>query len=210
MDATEHGYTEDPRPFLFRGGDLALDFCNTLSPTDGQDRLFDYERLVEFAQQRGVITQAEGRKLRQRAAERPEDAQAVFRSAFRLRNAMLRLFEAVADGRRPPKVELNLLNAWIPKAMSALRLADADHCCGWTWAANEDDLERPLHPIVRSAAELLTTPERITRVRACAADDCRWLFEDTSKNRSRRWCDMADCGNRAKARRHYHRAKEDA
>lgn len=41
-----------------------------------------------------------------------------------------------------------------------------------------------------------------SRFRACAAPDCGWVFIDRSKNSSRRWCDMASCGNRAKARSH--------
>jgi predicted RNA-binding Zn ribbon-like protein len=40
-----------------------------------------------------------------------------------------------------------------------------------------------------------------SRVKACRADDCQWAFVDTARNRSRQWCDMAICGNRAKARR---------
>ncbi|HEV2391667.1 MAG TPA: CGNR zinc finger domain-containing protein [Verrucomicrobiae bacterium] len=39
-------------------------------------------------------------------------------------------------------------------------------------------------------------------MRLCQGDTCGWLFVDSSKNHSRRWCDMRDCGNRAKARRH--------
>jgi predicted RNA-binding Zn ribbon-like protein len=57
-----------------------------------------------------------------------------------------------------------------------------------------------LWPVLRSAAELLTS-DRMDRVRLCSAEDCDWLFLDSSRNRSRRWCDMAVCGNRSKVRR---------
>jgi predicted RNA-binding Zn ribbon-like protein len=60
--------------------------------------------------------------------------------------------------------------------------------------------------VARSAAELLTSKE-LTSVRECAGYDCGRLFMDGTKNRSRRWCDMASCGNRAKGRRHYERRK---
>ncbi|NMB90574.1 MAG: hypothetical protein GYA17_19605 [Chloroflexi bacterium] len=64
-----------------------------------------------------------------------------------------------------------------------------------------------LGPVAQSAAELLTSPES-DRVRQCAAEDgCGWLFYDTSRNRSRRWCDMGTCGNKAKAQRHYRRMR---
>ena len=76
-------------------------------------------------------------------------------------------------------------------------------------ADDEGALDRPLWPVLRSAAALLTSDD-IARIRECAAERCAWLFIDHSRNRSRRWCDMRDCGNRAKARRHYARAKARA
>jgi len=52
------------------------------------------------------------------------------------------------------------------------------------------------------------TGEALARVRECGGTACNWLFLDESRNRSRRWCSMESCGNRAKARRHYHRSRE--
>lgn len=76
---------------------------------------------------------------------------------------------------------------------------------GYRWAWHDaDSLESVLWPIIGSAADLLTSPE-LEKVKLCAADDCGWLFIDGSRNRSRRWCDMSDCGNRAKARRYRRR-----
>jgi predicted RNA-binding Zn ribbon-like protein len=75
-----------------------------------------------------------------------------------------------------------------------------DGARGLAWAPLADDV---LAPVVWSAAELLTSGP-LERVRECPGDDtCGWLFLDTSRNGSRRWCDMRTCGNRAKARRHY-------
>jgi len=56
-----------------------------------------------------------------------------------------------------------------------------------------------------SALSLLAG-ETQERLRICG--NCGWLFIDRSKNKSRIWCDMAVCGNRQKANRHYHRKKE--
>jgi predicted RNA-binding Zn ribbon-like protein len=81
---------------------------------------------------------------------------------------------------------------------------------GFTWDTNgkKDELDWMLKPVVRSAAELLTSDE-LTRVKECADDKgCGWLFLDKSRNRSRRWCDMKDCGNRAKAKRFYERKQK--
>ncbi len=62
--------------------------------------------------------------------------------------------------------------------------------------------------IADAAAALLTSP-RLALVRQCSGEECTWLFVDTSKNHRRRWCDMRDCGNRAKARRHYERVRQN-
>jgi predicted RNA-binding Zn ribbon-like protein len=63
-----------------------------------------------------------------------------------------------------------------------------------------------LAPVLWSAADLLIGGEH-RRIRQCANAQCLWLFVDASKSGTRRWCDMASCGNRAKARRHYLRTK---
>ena len=76
----------------------------------------------------------------------------------------------------------------------------------WEWTGDEAALDRMLWPVVGSAADLLTS-EDLDRVGECQGDGCGWLFIDMSRNHSRRWCDMGDCGNRAKARRHYRRKK---
>jgi predicted RNA-binding Zn ribbon-like protein len=63
-------------------------------------------------------------------------------------------------------------------------------------------------PVAYSAADLLATPDQLARVGQCQDDrGCGWLFLDLTKNHSRRWCAMDDCGNRAKAKRHYERKK---
>jgi predicted RNA-binding Zn ribbon-like protein len=77
------------------------------------------------------------------------------------------------------------------------------------WGGASDDLARVLWPVARAAFDLLTGAEA-GRLRECAGRDCHWLFLDRSKNGSRRWCAMANCGNAAKARRHRaksHRAR---
>lgn len=45
------------------------------------------------------------------------------------------------------------------------------------------------------------------RLKACASDECQWVYFDNSRNASRRWCDMADCGNLVKQRRYRERRK---
>jgi predicted RNA-binding Zn ribbon-like protein len=68
-------------------------------------------------------------------------------------------------------------------------------------------VERLLGVVALEVVEFLTSGQ-IDRVRACANPRCGWMFVDTSRNRARRWCEMATCGNRAKARAHYARRAE--
>ncbi len=88
--------------------------------------------------------------------------------------------------------------------MAHLAVAPDRLSYGWRWRGAAEDLQSPLWPIARSAAELLTGPE-LDRVRECG--HCSWLFLDTSKNRRRRGCRMEVSGNRAKSARHYSRKK---
>ena len=75
---------------------------------------------------------------------------------------------------------------------------------GYTWdtTGNKSRLDWILNPVSRSAAELLVSNE-LHNIKSCADPACGWLFLDVSRNKRRRWCDMQDCGNRAKASRFY-------
>jgi predicted RNA-binding Zn ribbon-like protein len=91
--------------------------------------------------------------------------------------------------------------------MSHLRLVPGEDHFDWEWTGQEDRLDALLWPVGVSAAGLLASDD-LNRVGECADDrGCGYLFFDTSRNRSRRWCEMRDCGNRAKARRHYRRIR---
>jgi len=93
---------------------------------------------------------------------------------------------------------LTALNAAVGEAYAHLQVRAVTEGYDLVWPA-PSDLRAPLWPVVKSAVDLLVSGE--ARLRACASDTCGWLFIDESKNRSRRWCSMRDCGNRAKVRR---------
>jgi predicted RNA-binding Zn ribbon-like protein len=168
-------------------GSLCLDFVNTVDPRHApqrEERLADYAAVLEWARQAGI----EASPLEAAAASR------VHEEAIALRETLYAIFGAVARGEAPPDDALRHLNDEL--ARRPRRITER-----FAWVA--DDV---LAPIVWSAAELLTNGP-LERVRECPGDDtCGWLFLDTSRNGSRRWCDMRTCGNRAKARRHYRRS----
>jgi len=198
-------------PFKLLGGRLCLDFVDTVnwdSPRRARERFYSFADLVDWAQFMEQVSDSQAERLRGAAARRPAEAKTIYRQAIDLRATLHRIFGAVAAGQPPDSDDLAGLNAALAAAMPHLRLRPgADHF-EWGWS-DELLLDRVLWPVVRSAAELLTSKE-LDRVGQCAGESCGWLFLDTSRNRSRRWCEMEHCGNRAKARRHYRRHKQAA
>jgi predicted RNA-binding Zn ribbon-like protein len=191
--------------FDLDGGRLCLDFVNTRSSTTGE-HLAGYADLVSFARQSHVITPAEGERLQTRAAESPSLTRQVVERALRVREALRVIFSAIAADEAVPLDELERFNDELGRSLRQARVEPTDTGFDWAWAKT-DALESVLWPIARSAADLLVSDTERAKVRECGASDCRWLFLDTSKNRSRQWCSMASCGNREKARRHYQRVR---
>lgn len=191
------------------GGTLCLDFVNTVDwRTDErrQDLLSGYDDLIAWGRRVGAIRDDQARTLRKRVQSDPNAARAALDRAVGLREAIYRLFSALVAGRRVPGRALAQLNKTLVEARAHLRLVPLADGVAWSWHGVEDRLDWPAWLAARSAAELLTSARR-DRVRQCAGPGCGWLFLDASRNRTRRWCDMADCGNRAKARRSYARKR---
>jgi predicted RNA-binding Zn ribbon-like protein len=171
-----------------------------------QEYLTSYADLVAWSQHAGILSDEQARDLLSQAERHPELAVAALARAITVREALHHLFVAVATGKVITEDDVAVLNAALADALAHLRLHAEGQGFAWTWEIAGAALDHMLWPILRSAAELLTS-QRLGRVRECAGDPCGWLFLDTSKNGSRRWCDMAGCGNRAKARRHYTRQR---
>jgi predicted RNA-binding Zn ribbon-like protein len=189
--------------------DLCLAFANTLSwrgnpaPSEslgGIDDLLGW--LAGTAKLPAESFEAAGNRLRRH----PNDATALFTDAIAVREAIYRMFSALAASEPVGERELALLNRALAEAPDRETLARARG--GYAWAVTRIDITAAglLAPVLWSAADLLTHAEH-RRVRRCANDACLWLFVDESKAGTRRWCDMASCGNRAKSRRHYLKTK---
>ncbi|MBB6099859.1 putative RNA-binding Zn ribbon-like protein [Deinobacterium chartae] len=203
-------FADAPR-FSFLGGQVCLDFANTVdwhasaTPTD---RLRSYPDLLAWGVQAGLLDEPAAMRLLEAAAHDPQQAMAALERAVALREALFRIFSAVASGHGAAPADLEHLGA--ARRLAALHERLLPHPDGgyrWAW---EDSaaLDRALWPVVRDATDLLTSAA-LRRVRRCQSEDgCGWLFVDSSPSGRRRWCSMQDCGNRAKARRHRQRAKE--
>jgi predicted RNA-binding Zn ribbon-like protein len=191
---------------------LCLGFANILdNRLSGHpaERLNSYGDLVAWGHRRGVLTEREAEQLAEAAARRPAEAASILYRAIELREALYRIFSAVAGHRSPQPADLTVLNAALADALVALRIAATEDGFAWVWVRGEEMLGRVPRLVALSAADLLTSSE-LRAVRECAATNCSWLFLDTTRNRRRRWCDMRVCGNRAKARRHYERKRKPA
>lgn len=192
--------------FDLSGGALCLDFVNTWGNRGdpATDRLHTFSSLLAFARQARVLETAEVEALARKLARQSREAASTLEHARAFRESLARLFTARARGEAVSGADLEPLNALLAEACRHQRLEGRGGSYGWRWADLGGAFEAPLWPIARSAADLLTSAD-LERVRECDAPDCTWLFIDRSRGRSRRWCSMESCGNRAKARRHYHR-----
>ncbi len=195
---------ETTHTFEFDAGQLCLDFANTLGdrpvPQPHEEDLHCYADLVAWGEAAGILAGEDAAALLRAAERRPTDADTAFARAIGLREAIYRVFSAVAADAAPPAEDLRTVNAAIAEAVANAHLVPAGDHFHWEWEHDQSALAM-LRPVAWSAAELLTA-EELHRVHECAGHDCGWLFLDMSKNGSRRWCSMETCGNRAKARRH--------
>ncbi len=191
------------------GGRLCLDFVNSVDPRVGKmprDFLSSYDDLVKWSQHVGVSTENKAQRQLHEAAHSPDEASATFEHAIVLREALYRIFTAIAHGAEPRSADLKIVRNAFVEAMTHARLMPGSHGFVWDWSGNEDALERVVWAITYSAVELLTS-EEVKRVKECPGRDCGWLFLDMSKNGSRQWCSMEGCGSRAKMRRQYARKR---
>jgi predicted RNA-binding Zn ribbon-like protein len=201
------------RPFaalkLF-GGRLCLDFVNSVDPRVGdqqQDYLTSYADLVQWSGYAHVLAQDKVVALLHSAAQHPHEAAAVFERAITLREALYRVFTAVASEVPPAPADLDAVQVAYVESLARSRLVPTAQGYAWRWPEGMQALEQIIWPIISSAVELLTSFES-QRVKICPGlGDCGWLFLDTSKSGRRRWCSMESCGSRSKMRHYYARTR---
>jgi predicted RNA-binding Zn ribbon-like protein len=183
---------------------LCVDFANTVEWRAGSkpvDKMTGYGRFVLWGERGIVLPEAIARRLREEAEMRPQEAQQALDRAITLREAIYRVLYAVGNNLPRDPADVGLLNASYQEAISHKGLADIGERFVWTWEGEATNLNALTWKIAQSAANLLTS-DYASRLKSCPGEGCAWLFVDTSRNGSRRWCEMQICGNRAKVRRH--------
>ena len=134
-------------------------------------------------------------------------SQKEFERALELRETIHRLFDAVAQAKAPAARDFDGLNAALAAAPARQRLKRGKEAFDWELDARSGTALALLAPVLWSAGDLLASG-KLAKVRRCANPECLYLFLDESRAGRRRWCTMSSCGNRAKARRHYHKSKQ--
>lgn len=181
--------------------DLCLSFVNTEGRirNDPPDRLDSLELFLEWAVDKGL---AQADWTAQFVGLDPPDAEAFLDRARKFREALYRILTEVCSAGEPDPDDLAVLRHELNALLGDLTLSWEDDAFKWHRRNPAEQLSDLLALIASSAADLLRS-DRLDRVKECRSETCSWIFIDESRNRSRCWCDMADCGNRAKARTFY-------
>lgn len=187
------------------GGTPGLDFLNTINSRvhPEHDYLLHYSDLAGWANLAGILSPAQMNQLQKRARQNPEEAANTLKAARTLRDLLYRLFSNAAKGAEPDKQDMEIFVVFYGESISRAQFIKTGTHYTTTWKMDEL-LDALLWPIIHSAGELLLS-EELRHVKECPG--CGWLFLDTSKNQSRRWCSMNTCGARDKMRRYHKRQK---
>jgi predicted RNA-binding Zn ribbon-like protein len=203
------------------GGDPCLDFVNTVGGrlTSGaasatrsvvrDDKLGSYDDLLAWARHAALLSEKGARDLARVARRRPREATRVLSNAVASREALHRVLVSLMRGRVPPASDLATLNTALAAVRGQERLVPGPSGLQWEPAPPGSRLDSVLWPVWRAAAALLTSGDA-SRLRQCGGEGCGWVFLDRSRNRSRRWCTMEDCGNVSKVRRFRQRGRRRA
>lgn len=191
------------------GGWLCLNFINTVHDRTAEEPfeyLSSYNDLLDWSVKLELLSTSEHEVLKKTTQNIPDKADELLHEILEVREVLYGFFEAIAQNRPPEEHLQSAFNQLLGEAMShlTLQVIGEDLSVHQKWI-NKSELEYPLHPILKSAYDLLVSG-KLDRVKECGA--CGWLFLDQSKNRSRKWCSMENCGSNVKAKRYYHRNKK--
>jgi predicted RNA-binding Zn ribbon-like protein len=191
-------------PFSLVAGHPTLDLVNTLDnrfrEVGPAERLGDYAALLRFTEQSGLLSVAQTRVLARSAGA--AEAERASAAARELREAAASVLYARLEGNVSLPKEIRTLESYSRSARAQQQLVETPSPqLAWDWrSSSTTEAELPVWILSLQTSALLTSAA-MSRLRSCQTETCRWLFLDTSKNHSRRWCDMKVCGNRMKARR---------
>ena len=200
-----------PSNLEWSSGALCLDFLETMEDdhpyvSGHAERLTSFSDLVRWCRDAELLSSKNAEALIEEASGRPRETDKALEWSLALRTNIKGIFCAIAKKSQPKDTHLAGLNSALSRVVSRSRIVPDDGGFTWVYKETENALDRIAWPVVWSATELLTSEDRHL-VKQCRSSSCSALFIDTSKNHTRRWCDMTTCGNREKARQHYLKEK---
>ena len=189
--------------FDLAGGHPALDLVNSLDNrfrADGpNENLLGFDELLRFLRETALLSPDQARVLKKRSSSAA--AESVLRAVRELREASAAVWYAAVEEKAPPAQDLQTMERYFLETNSQRRLHWEESGPHWRWSAEDGSDPRLALWILSQSVSDLFFSDQATLIRTCGVDTCRWLFIDTSKNHTRRWCNMKVCGNRMKARR---------
>jgi predicted RNA-binding Zn ribbon-like protein len=191
-------------PITLMGDRLWLDFVNTDDPrrSRAEDVLLDFDAFLHWLRAAEVLDAERAGGIQRRAFQQPAGAAASLVDARRVRVALRALAERGATVQKARDDAVAEINRVLGRSAGTRRVEPrGDGSFVRTFVPVGDAFAGLMIPVVDSAADALINDE-LSRVRRCSDPRCPRVFLDTTKNGRRRWCDMATCGNRAKAARH--------
>jgi len=192
-------------------GKLALDFANTESGRGGAEHLDHLQTagdLVAWAAHAKIIGEKDAALARRIIKDQNKLARHLVARGRFLRETIYRINSNVVAGKPPAKKLLHSLTATHAEMLATATLTPHGDNYGWAWHPKAELTAAILGPITLSALHLLLDAD-FSRIKQCHGNHCGWLFFDNTKNKSRQWCDMSVCGNRAKARALRARARHE-
>jgi len=206
------GYLIDPRirsympsrtphdSYSFIGGELCLDFINTLGGMRGKETkeyLQDYNDLVNWASKAKIILPEIKDELVEGSRYRASMVKEVYQRSLEFRECLYRVLESHLEEQYPNAEDMEIINSEQTEANKHLKLVFDRGGYSWRFDERTTREDFVLWLIVHSACRLLTS-DLLGYLKICGSSTCGWMFLDQSKNKSRRWCEMKTCGNRTK------------
>jgi predicted RNA-binding Zn ribbon-like protein len=188
----------------FVGGDVVLDFVNTVTGRNGRPRdwIPSFGALADWATAARLLSKGQCQRLKRRSRHVSKDAATALETARKLREVLYRVFMRSIAGDSGGKEDLRYLHQMWCQALGRHSLRSVRGSVQPVLLQSSADLEAIGSVLAVRAMDVLRDLP-VTRLRQCSGPNCAWLFIDSSKGGRRRWCDMATCGNDAKGRRHY-------
>jgi predicted RNA-binding Zn ribbon-like protein len=183
------------------GEEISFDFINTIS-WRGTERENDWldnpQNFITWALATGIVNAGQAKALK---TQSKVDLENQLYQVHTVRNDLYKILTPFAFDKKPAPESIKKIDAMIYKISKHRHIDPKSYQWVWDEPVSFSEI---LAPVIWNAAYVISDLDH-SRIKHCPT--CNWVFYDNTKNRSRKWCDMEDCGSRDKSLRYYHRSK---